>query len=352
MANPWLATREDIANALDVKSTARDDDQIDRLIEAESRNVERFLHRKFAPTIATRYVNWPNSQFGRSYRIWLDQNELISLTTLVSGGVTIPLTTGGVTNYFLEPVNYGPPYNSIEMNLASVSAFSAGSTHQRSIAITGLFGYSDDAVTIGTQTGSLNSTDDIITTVWAGVGVGSILKIDSERMICTDRSFVDTTRDTTADLASLASATLVATNGSTIYAGEEILIDSERMLVTDIINSSSLLVKRAWSGTALAAHSTGASIYSARAFTVQRGSLGTTATTHSDGTSWTSWVVPGPVRKLTIAEVINTFEQEQAGYARVIGSGEGTRNASGAGLDDARMTAMVACGRRARQRAV
>jgi hypothetical protein len=92
LAGVWYATREDVMRALDVKLTARNARQIDRALESASRDADDLCHRKFAPVQATRYFDWPNPQRAASWRLWLDANELITVTTLVSGGVTIPST--------------------------------------------------------------------------------------------------------------------------------------------------------------------------------------------------------------------------------------------------------------------
>lgn len=344
----WLATREDIQLALDVKSTARDDAQIDREIEGASRRIEKFLHRRFAPTLDTRSFDWPNDQMGRSWRLWLDENELISVSSVVSGGVSL-----APNQYFLEPVNYGPPYNRLDIDLSKGGAFSSGSTYQRAIAISGLYGYSNDSTPVGTTVGTFSSSNDTATTVMPRVGVGSVLQVESERMLCTERSMADTGRTITGNIAASTadSSALIPTDGATIFEDEVILIDAERMLVTDVVGSN-LVVKRAWSGTVLAAHTSGAKIYALRSFRVTRGALGTTAAQHLDGTTWTAWSVPGPVRDLCIAEVLNTFQQEQSAYARVVGSGDHARNAAGAGIEDIRAQVYGSHGRKGRQRAI
>lgn len=343
----WYCTREDVSSALDVKSTARDFAQIDREIEAASRTVERLLHRRFAPTLDTRYFDWPNQQMGRSWDLWLDENELISLPTVVtSGGASIP-----PANCFLEPANYGPPYNRLSISLASSSAFSSGSTYQQAVAVTGLFGYSDDSRFAGTTVGTFALDNNVAYVVEQHVGVGSVLQIESERLICTDRGMADTTRVTAGpDLTASAAGALVQTDGATIYPGEVVLIDSEEMLVQDTVGNN-LVVKRAWSGTALAAHTSGAHIYAQRAFTVERGALGTTAAAHADGTTWTSWVVPGPVRDLCIAEVLAKFGKETSGYA-TDGGGTGASGRKMSSLDDIRASTYASHGRKGRQRVV
>lgn len=50
-------TREDVKNALDIKETARNDDQIDRAIEGATDTIEDDLNRKFYPEVDTRYFD-------------------------------------------------------------------------------------------------------------------------------------------------------------------------------------------------------------------------------------------------------------------------------------------------------
>lgn len=139
MALPWYCTREDVKAALDYKETARNNQQIDRLIEATSRRIETMCHRRFYPQVDTRYFDWPNKTSGRSYRLWLDADELISVTSISSGGSLID-----VGEYFLRPYNDSPPYTHIEIDLSGSASFGGGSTHQQDITITGVFGYSAD----------------------------------------------------------------------------------------------------------------------------------------------------------------------------------------------------------------
>jgi hypothetical protein len=55
------------------------------------------------------------------------------------------------------------------------------------------------------------------------------------------------------------------------------------MLVVDRYTAT-VIVERQWSGSVLAAHSSGDTIYAYRTLTVQRGQLGTTAATHTTAT--------------------------------------------------------------------
>jgi hypothetical protein len=346
-----LCTREDIKSALDSKDTARNNAQIDRANASATDAVEGLLHRSFVPWTGTRYFRWPNTQRSRSWRLRLNADELISITALTAGGVTI-----ASTDYFLEPANDGPPYTSIELDLSSSATFGGGSTHQRNIAVTGVFGYSATEDTAGALAEALDSSEtgvDVTGAAAVAIGVGSILKVDSERMIVTERGWLTTSQTVqTSALTALANnVTVNVTTGSAYVTGEVILIDSEKMLIVDIAGNA-LTVKRAWDGSVLAAHNTGVTIYGARTLTVTRGALGTTAAAHDTAAAITKHVVPGLVRDLAIAEAVVRLQQEGAAYARVVGSGDNQRESSGRGLKDIRDAAYAAYGRKARHRAV
>ena len=346
----WYCSREDVKNALDVAETARANVKIDREIEAASRDVEGQLHRRFAPTLATRYKDWPNSQFGRSYRVWLDQDELISMpTALLSGGHALDLA-----HVFLEPANDGPPYNRLEVDLSSTTGFDSGSTHQRDIAITGLFGYSNDEETVGALAANLAASLTATATAsftTARIGVGDVLRIDAERCIVTEKTMVDSTQTLQTPVgATAAGVTIAVSNGTAFVVDTVLLLDSERMLVVDIAGNN-LTVKRAWDGSVLAAH-TGSVIYTLTGVQLDRAQLGTTLASHNSAATIYKWRVPGPVRQLTIAEAVNSLEQEASAYARVVGSGDAARNASGAGIADLRDRVYASHGRKARNRAV
>ncbi len=170
------------------------------------------------------------------------------------------------------------------------------------------------------------------------VGVGSILRIDTERLIVTDKSMVDTTLSTQGALTAVnSSVTVPVTDGTKFSVGEALLIGSERVLITDIAGNN-LTVKRAWDGTVLAAHTTSAPIYAERACTVTRAALGTTAASHTSATAIAVHKVPTLIRDLAIAEATTGLLQEMAGYARTIGT-ENVRQVLGVGLEDLRSRA-------------
>jgi hypothetical protein len=351
----WFATREDVMRALDVKLTARNSAQIDRALESASRDVESLCHRTtFAPTTATKSFDYPGSQYARPWILRLDANELISVTTLTSGGTTI-----AAADYFLEPNQYGSPFSRIEIDLDSSAAFSSGDTHQRAIVVTGLWGYRNDETSVGTLTAAVSTTTATTVSVDAAasalLGVGSVLRIDSERLLVTGRTMADTGQNVGGAglTAQQNSVTLTVTDGTAFAVDEVLLVESERMLVVDIAGNN-LTVIRAWDGSIIAAHAAGVDIYAPRTLTVTRGALGTTAATHTSGATVVRWDPPGLVRDLVIADAMNRVLQEQAGYARTSKTSTGAKSVSveTLSLEALRTQTYNAHGRKGRMRGV
>lgn len=341
------ATREDVKTALDSKATARDNAQVDRALDAATIAIHGLCHRTFYPEIDTRRFDWPDRvQHVPSWRLWLDANEIISVTTFVSGGVTIP-----AADLMLYP-NSGPPYNRVEISLASSSALSSDDTHQQAISITGLYGHTNVEAAAGQLAEALDASETAVdVTDSAAIGVGSIIRVDSERMVVIEKTMLTTGQTLQTPLTDKTNGTLVAvTNGAAFTLGETILLDAERMLVEDIAGNN-LVVKRAWDGSTLAAH-TGSTIYAPRTLIVERGALGTTAASHTTSTAIARWVPPPLVWAYAVAHAINTVNQQRAGYARTVGSAESEREASGRGLRALEVDLYTACGRKARSRAV
>lgn len=344
------ATREEVARSFDVQATARSFDRVDRAVRAATEAVDGLLHRSFFPTLATRFFDWPDySRNPTPWRLWLDQNELISVTSFVSGGVAI-----GPSDYHLNPSS-GPPFSYVELDRSSNASFGGGSTPQRSIAITGLFGYDLNETAAGELSSAFSNSPTasapLITWTTADVGVGDVLRIDNERLTVVDRYMLDSTQTLQTPLtASANDAAVSVQDGSAFQAGSLIVLDSERMLVVDITGDV-LIVKRQWDGSALAAHAASA-IYAQNGVVVDRAVLGTTLTSHNIAATVYKHRVPSLVKELAIAEAGNFYLQEKSGYARVVGTGENAIEATGKGLKDIRMQACARYGRKARNRAV
>lgn len=347
------ATREDVKEAADFKQTARADRRIDRALQAATLSIHGLCHRRFYPELATRLWDWPNGQTARPWRLWLDDNELISVTSVTSGGVLVPADT-----VLLEPQRYGSPYNQIQLDISKTSGFIQAGTHQQQISITGLFGYQNNETTTGTVTGALTADQTTVTVDGAAsaeLGVGSLIRLDDERCTVVGRRQSDTGQTLAADLAEKAAAvTLSVADSSGFVEGETVLVDSERMLIVDIAGDS-LSVRRGWDGSTLAGHATGAAVYAPRTLTVRRGVLGTTAATHTSGATVQRWDPPALVRQLTIAEALVTAGLESSGYsktARSSGSSGTERPKDNSGIDGLRVQVYDAHGRKARLRGV
>lgn len=342
-------TREDVKTALDIKESARVNAQVDRAIQSAADDIEGFLHRKFYPQLATKFFDWPSYQRAAPWRLWLNQHEVISVSALTSGGVVIP-----AGQFFLEPVNEGPPYTRIELDRSAAAAFTAGATPQRSISVAGLWNYGADTAPAGSLAAAMSDATGTAATVTnsAVIGSGSSLLIDSERLLVTDRSMVTTGQAQQSGLTTaLASdVALGVTDGTKYSAGEILLLDSERMLITDIAGNV-LTVKRAWDGSVLATHA-GATIFAPRLLTVRRGDLGTTAASHLITAPAAVLAAPSLIRDLSVAEAINQFLQETSGYARTVGSADNVHQVSGAGLADKWDEAMTRYGRSLRRRVI
>jgi hypothetical protein len=350
------ATREQVKNSLEIAHSAWANSLVDSKLVAASRGVEKFLHRRFYPELRTVRMDWPNNQYAPTRQVWLGDQELISLTSLVSGGTAI--ATG---NLFLRRGDdlAEPPYSYVEVDLSTSSSFSAGTTFQRSNVLTGVFGFNETDTTVPAHAllgGNINAAVTTMTvTPSSGVidlGVGSLLLIGTERLVVTERIMSDTTQNLTNTLTASNGETVVGVNSGAAFARDEvILIDGERMKVRDIAGNN-LIVARAWDGTVVAAHTIGADVYALRTLTVQRGALGSTAAAHTLADSIYAHQYPGLVNELTIAEAVVLLEQNSSGYARTVGSGPNLREAKGVGLDDVRQRCWLAYARKSRKGAI
>ena len=347
----WLCDLDDVKRAIDVRLTARMDAQIARAIDAASDGIPELLHRDFAPVTAVREFDWPNFSYARPWRLWLDRNEMISVSSVVSGGVTLDPGT-----YFLRRSDDldEPPYDQLQIDLAGPGSFNAGSSYQRSLAIGGLYaGCRNDEMLVGALTGPMGTTGSAGITMSPTVGVGAVLRIGTERMVVTAKTMVDSGQNLAGPglAASSSDVPVPVTDGTAYEVDEVVLLGAERMLVVDIAGNN-LIVTRGYDGTVLAPHLTGVDIYASAGFSVDRHQLGTTATTHTAADPIYRWKPPGLIRSLSIAESIVTLQQELAAYGRTVGSGDNAREASGAGLEDLRTRALNTFGRQARVGAI
>jgi len=310
---PVYVTREMVKEAPDFKETARNNSRVDQAIMSSATTVDGCLHRRFYPEFATRRWDWPNTSYSPAWELELGDNEIVSITTLTAGGVVIPST-----DYFLKRGDNKaePPYNRIEINLATASAFMAGSSWQESIVIEGIWGYSDNQRPGGTTAQAINGSVTTLNVTDSGiVGVGSLLKIDTERLLVIGKRSLDTAQNLQTSLtASQNNETVAVQDGTAFFVDEVILIDGERMKIHDIAGNN-LFVKRAWDGTTLAAHTAPtADIFAPRTLMVVRAFVGSTAASHNSGVSITSHVPHPLATEFNFALALNNIRTGIAGY--------------------------------------
>lgn len=338
---PVYTTREAVKSDMDIKETARANALVDRCIRSASRSLDGFLRRRFYPQYATRYFDWPNANRARTGRLWLDEHFLISFTEVTSGGVVVP-----DADVILYP-DGGPSYDQLELNSSSTAAWTTDGTAQNSIGVTGLWGETDDHDPAGVLDGAVADAVTTAVTVTASstIGVGSLLKVDTERMMVTERRMADTGETLTAGIAANKADQLLLGHDPTQFSeGDLIAVGAERMRV-DAVQGTTIVVSRAWDGSPLAAHSVGASVYAPRLLTVARGAVGSTPTSHLDGATVSVWHVPDLIEEFCAAEALNAVAQKRASYARVSGSGDNERETSVRGLADVRDRALALYGR-------
>lgn len=152
---------------------------LDHLL-AMSREVEGRLLRAFFPSTGTNAYRWPPFHVAYSWEVWFEDDLLsVSSVEVAAGGVgaaPVPITT-----YYLEPQQWGPPYARIEVDLSSQDIFQAGPTPQRSVQISGQWGYSAQTTAAGTLAAPAGATDSTLTlSNGHGVEQGDVILIDQE----------------------------------------------------------------------------------------------------------------------------------------------------------------------------
>lgn len=208
------------------------DDTLLRLIDEESRAIERRIRRYFYSVLDTKYLgadrqldNRASNSFfplkpAEPHRLWLN-DDLISISAIAAdldldGSFETSLSA---SDYFLWPYSAavrGQPYRALDLNPVS-TVLSSWSLYTRGMSITGIWGYSNETEAAGQLNGALN----------------------------------DSTTAVTVDA------------GHDIEEGETIVIGSEQMYVANS-DSTTLTVTRAINGTTAAAHADDSTVYRRR----------------------------------------------------------------------------------------
>jgi hypothetical protein len=334
------ASREDFKAALDTTDNARADSQIDRALAAATDDIEGLCHRVFFPELRTMTFDHPNwfAPYTTPWILRLDANELISVSEVLSAGVDI------TADVFLRPDD-GPPFTRIEVDLSESGRFDSGDTHQRSLSVTGLYGFRDDETAVAELSSNINSSVTVADVDnGALVGVGNLLRINDERVVVTDKAFIDSGENLDADAGAAGTASITVSDGSVFNVDEVLLVNAEKMLITDIA-ANVLVVLRAWDGSTLQSHTSGVSVSVLRRLSVQRGAVGTTAASHTSGDTVNKHQVPPAVKDLCINEAMLRVFGQRSGFARKAGL-------DGAAVDRSREAVYRRFGRKYRTRAV
>lgn len=326
----WYANLEAFKAETGLSGSALDS-VIASKIEAASEDIEREFGRRFIPLTATKYYAYP-SKSASTYCLKLD-DDLIAVTALTKD--TDDVTAIASTDYFLEPVNSGPPYDRIEIDLASSAYFSAEDTHQRALRVTGRWGFSEDTKPAGALAEALDTSETGVDVTDASlVGVGDTIKVDSEQMFVSGRSALTTGTTLNDTLTTdLNDVTVTVASGAAIKQGEVIRLDSERMLV-ESISGNDLTVRRGVDGSVQAAHTTGITVYADRTLTVVRAVNGTTAAAHDTATALVKYAPPADIVELCIAQAINHLKQSGSSWSGQIGGGDGSTSMRTTSLPD------------------
>jgi hypothetical protein len=316
MAN-LLAGREACKRAAKIEGTDSDV-LLDRLIADASKRFEDDTNRFFIPRVLTRYYD-----YDRRLCLWLDA-DLLSVTSLYTKSQDTTPVEIVSADYYLEPVNDGPPYECIEIDLASNATFEPGdNTSQHSIRIIGSWGYSATTVTAGALAEADDGSETALEVTDASlIDVGDTILIGTEQMFVTAKGTLDTATNTAVTLtADKAIVSVTVGDGTKVKAGEVILINSERFLVESVAGNV-LTVVRAYDGSTLAAHADAQDVYAYRTLTVTRGENGTTAAAHNTAAAIVKYTPPADVVEQIIDEVIAAWAQQQSAWGRVVGVGE------------------------------
>ncbi len=363
IARPCYCSRDDVMRAQDIKSSVLSIPAVDRAIASAADDIEGAMKRRFYPIDTIRFFDWPNYQYAYPWRFWFGKDDCCALTLLQSpgpvggvGGVSIPLNQVLLRNKNADP---GFPFTYMELDRSTVAAWGIGPTPQHSIWGTGTWGFTADADNIGALAAGIGTGDATITlTNGALCGAGDLLIIGygrgtapyplypgtaggvqpylGERVIVTDKAAAATgltLSGTGCTSESSADDQLATTGTGSLNVGEVLQIDGERMLVESITGGVAS-VQRAWDGTALNTHTTGATVYAYRQLSVLRGACGTTAAAANSATAVYRHRPPQLIRDLSIAIAGDQVLQELSGYSRTVGSDQAVMRATGFALAD------------------
>ncbi len=318
----FLVSREAVKRAAKIDG-ADHDTRVDRIIQGASEDIEKASRIYFIPRTETRLFRWPNDH-GRGTVLWMN-TALISVATLQTKAQDSSPTTISADDFFLEPQEFGTPYNRIEIDLSSNAAFEPGNTPQRSISVAGEWGYDTNTKAAGTVDGTELASDSSVTSFVCSNGslvdVGDTLLIESEKIFVSERVFtaLGSVLVNDADIqASMSDNTITLDPSHGVLAGETIQLEAEQLFVISVATND-INVIRAYNGTVLAAHANDTPVHTNRTLTIVRGANGSTAATHADTTAITKYTPPSNIVNLCLEMALAVVHQEDAGMTGGVG---------------------------------
>lgn len=229
-----------------VSTVTERDAKIDALIDSASRWIEEATRTWFYPVIETRYYDHPDDATILKFDQWL-----LSVTTFTTSNGNESVSS---SDYFLmcgKTYNI-PPYDRIVMKSdGDRTTLLFSGTPQQANAITGAWGYCND--------------------------------------------YVDTGTTLAAAISSTTATTATVADGTAIEIGWLLLIDDERIFVSNISDNT---------------------------LTVVRGQGGTDAATHDDATTVYRYVPPHDIEALCGILVARLFHRGSTSWSDTVGAAE------------------------------
>lgn len=246
---PSYATLQGCRSQLGASVTG-DDAKLAAFIEPASQAIERYCGRSFGETIATYGFT---VQLGRR-DMRLLEHDLLSLTTLTNADATVIPNTG----YTLFPRNRTPKQEIILTQDYRWTPASGDLVYEDPDGIHARaygFAYNAEGADWGGGYGRASWVRE-------GVQIAGLWGYHTEYALAWENTALTTSGSTSASATSLV---LSAAAGTAIDVGDVLKIDSEYLLVTGPVSSTSaattLTVRRAYNGSTAAIHTTLSTIY-------------------------------------------------------------------------------------------
>ena len=162
------------------------------------------------------------------------------------------------------------------------------------------------------------------------IGVGDTLLIESDALFVSAKLLVDTSIDLD-DTLTADKNDVTVTLDAAVKEGEVITLNSERMFIASI-SGLDHTVERAYDGSTLAAHSSGADVFAPRTLTLVRSVNGVSAATHANATAVAKYAPPADIQGYVLAYAIANMHQDSTKRTGVAGGDQGSVETKGFSL--------------------